>query len=58
MKPNSSFKMSKWIKSQLALTNWKTKEEKNFFQRSMVDAELSHQFNSKKPLSKSYDNNE
>ena len=52
MKANASYKMSKWIKTQLALNPWNTKEDKNNYKRLMVEAEV-HQFvNSKKALSR------
>jgi hypothetical protein len=44
--------MSKWIKTQLALTPWDSKEAKNSYKRSMVTAELHHFANSKKALSR------
>jgi len=52
MKATSSYKMSKWIKTALALTPWDSKEAKNSYKRSMVTAELHHFANSKKALSR------
>jgi len=44
--------MSKWIKTQLALNPWDSKQDKNNYKRLMVEAEI-HQFNnSKKALSR------
>ena len=52
MKATSSYKMSKWIKTQLALNPWDSKQDKNNYKRLMVEAEI-HQFNnSKKALSR------
>jgi hypothetical protein len=52
MKATSSYKMSKWIKTQLALTPWENKQDKNNYKRLMTQAEIHHFNNSKKALSR------
>ena len=44
--------MSKWIKTALALTPWESKDAKNSYKRSMVQAEIHQSNNSKKALAR------
>jgi hypothetical protein len=49
---STTYKMSKQIKTQLALIPWNSKEEKNAFKRLMVEAEIHEFHNSKKALAR------
>jgi hypothetical protein len=40
LKPNSTYKMSKQTKRTLALTGFKSKEQRDGWKRAMIDAEL------------------
>lgn len=41
LKPNSTFKLSKETKRSLALTKWTSKEQRDAWKRSMIQAELA-----------------
>jgi hypothetical protein len=40
LKPNSTYKMSKQTKRTLALTGFKSQEQRDGWKRAMIDAEL------------------
>ena len=40
-KPNATFKLSKSTKRILALSKWKSKEQRDAWKRSMIQAELA-----------------
>jgi hypothetical protein len=41
MKPTSNFKMSKATKTSLALSQWKSDEQRHQWKRAMIQAELA-----------------
>jgi hypothetical protein len=49
MKANSTFKLSKQAKRSLALGQWKDKDQRDSWRRSMIQAELSAAVPSRAP---------
>lgn len=41
LKPTSTYKMSKQTKRSLALSKWKSTDQKNAWKRAMIQAELA-----------------
>jgi hypothetical protein len=55
MKANATFKLSKQAKRSLALGQWKDKDQRDAWRRSMIQAELAAAVPSRAPRQK--DNN-
>ena len=55
MKANATFKLSKQAKRSLALGQWKDKDQRDAWRRSMIQAELAAAVPSRTPRQK--DNN-
>lgn len=50
MKADKNFKMSKQTKTRLALSKFHSLEDRNFFKRSMINAQLFSEEAARKPV--------